>query len=169
MSGIVGEFNQLASDSVMRRLFHNCSAPGDETADACVVLNLKNKSLANYTSVRQLEKLRYYRRRLARAGNFTISDSTGKLVAPAMEALFALHEARWRARGGTGMLADPNLQSFHRQVAQSFGNAGLLRLYTLNISSSTIAVLYAFADARRVYFYLHGFDPRYEKFSPGCS
>jgi CelD/BcsL family acetyltransferase involved in cellulose biosynthesis len=65
------------------------------------------------------------------------------------------------------VLQDSAIQKFHTDVAHYFARAGRLRLYSLRVHSRIIAVLYAFANFESTYFYLSGFDPEFEKISPG--
>jgi CelD/BcsL family acetyltransferase involved in cellulose biosynthesis len=79
------------------------------------------------------------------------------------EALFSalvwLHEARWRARCGAGMLAEKPVQEFHREAARGLLAAGALRLYGLRLNDQWAASFYGFQQAGRAYYYLGGFDP----------
>src|SRR5205085_8553986 len=83
------------------------------------------------------------------------------------EGFLVLHRARWNARGETGVLGDKAIQEFHRDAAWSLLCRGMLRLYGLRIDGHLAAALYGFADHRRAYYYLSGFDPLYARMSPG--
>lgn len=84
-----------------------------------------------------------------------------------MDSLFELHCARWRNLSLQGVLADGQIQSFHREVAEGMLEEGMLRLYRLRYNGEDAAVVYGFALHKRFYSYLGGFDPRLSKLSPG--
>ena len=81
-----------------------------------------------------------------------------------LAALFDLHERRWQ---GEGVLKDPRVRAFHQRVTRAFAARGWLRFHGLRVDGKLKAVLYAFARNGRVYYYLSGFDPEFEPFSPG--
>lgn len=81
--------------------------------------------------------------------------------------LFALHQARWRLSGEDGVLADERIQSFHREAAAGMLRKGSLRFYRMRLDGKDIAAHYGFKKDRRFYCYLGGYDPEFEKFSPG--
>jgi CelD/BcsL family acetyltransferase involved in cellulose biosynthesis len=83
------------------------------------------------------------------------------------QALLALHTRRWQQRGQTGVLHEEALRRFHWQVASTMLAQGHLRLFGLRLNSKIEAVLYAFADRFRTYFYLSGFNPHLAAYSPG--
>jgi CelD/BcsL family acetyltransferase involved in cellulose biosynthesis len=85
----------------------------------------------------------------------------------ALSSLFALHAARWERRGLPGVLADDEVQSFHRDVARRMLGAGALRMYTMRIADRDVAVFYGFAHGETVYYYLGGYDPDLERLSIG--
>lgn len=104
-------------------------------------------------------------RRLERAGARWL-DERGDWRA-LLDGLFALHRARWVARGQRGVLDAPGLEAFHLDVASAFQKKGILRLIGLVMSDRLVAVQYAFSDHRRFSFYLSGFEPEVAHYSPG--
>jgi CelD/BcsL family acetyltransferase involved in cellulose biosynthesis len=82
--------------------------------------------------------------------------------------LVELHEKKWRSRGSRGVLAEARTRRFHELCAPRLARAGLLRFHTLEAEDGVvIGVLYGLVVKDRMYFYLNGFDPAYERFSPG--
>ena len=79
-----------------------------------------------------------------------------------LEHLFELHASRWESQEQAGVLADPAVQRFHRRAANE-----LLRVHVLRAQSCMIGVLYGFARAGVMHFYLSGFNPQWERYSPG--
>lgn len=155
---------QLPPESALLEL-----APADhrQPGEACPVLSLEGAGLEDYAPTRQLEKLRYYRRRSAKQGAVEMIRGTEATAAGLMERLFELHAARWRERGEDGVLGQEAVRAFHFEEASRMASAGMLRLYGMRLNGELIAVLYGFASPRRTYYYLSGFDPKHEKLSPG--
>ncbi len=83
--------------------------------------------------------------------------------------LIRLHEARWRGRHEPGMLATPALQNFHLEAARGLAAEGLVRMYTLRIGGEVVAIQYNLWRNGRVYAYLSGFDPAFQRSSPGAA
>jgi CelD/BcsL family acetyltransferase involved in cellulose biosynthesis len=123
--------------------------------------------LATSVPSRQLARFRKARRRAEREGALDLRTSQTHEWEPLLAALFRLHTARWASRGGDGAVGDDTLLRFHRDAAAAFDRRSALRLFALFLGDACIAALYAFADERTLYCYLQGFDPRFERFSPG--
>lgn len=137
--------------------------------DACPILSISDagEELQNLISTHFRKKIRYYRRALARGGEVRIERATRENLDELLEALFALHAARWQQRGLPGVLADETTQQFHREVALGMLDAGALRMYATRISERVAAIFYGFAHAGTVYYYLSGYEPELEKLSVG--
>lgn len=86
---------------------------------------------------------------------------------PTLEALFELHDRRWRRRGLSGAFSDPAVRRMHRRVASLFAARGWLRLHRLVAGDRIRAVFYCFQRNGRVYYYLSGFDQELERLSVG--
>lgn len=152
----------------------HCPAPDELQAtvaedDCCPVLPLPPSvdRLGDAVPERLLENVRYYTRRAARRGAMRFESARGAAVIAALDALLALHGARWRERGACGVLADAMVQRFHRLAAPRLDESGLLRLYVLHLDDRVAAVYYGFQDRRRASYYLGGFDPAFRQLSPG--
>ncbi len=135
----------------------------DQASDGepCPVLPLPPRLGGNMA-----QNLRYYRRRAERAGA-TIEAATAGSLDELHDALRRLHAARWAARGQGGVLAADGVRRAHAESLPQLLAAGLLRMYGLRVGGRVVAVLYGLADRRRVYYYLGGFDPAYDRLSPG--
>jgi CelD/BcsL family acetyltransferase involved in cellulose biosynthesis len=133
----------------------------------CPELDLTGKTNLDFAPARQLEKLRYYRRRAVKEGQLKFVRATRSTCDAMMSELFTLHSARWNALGGDGLLAGARMQQFHHEVARRMAATGCLRLYAATLNDETIAVFYGFASHRRTHYYLGGFAPKFEKLSPG--
>jgi CelD/BcsL family acetyltransferase involved in cellulose biosynthesis len=79
----------------------------------------------------------------------------------------ALHNARWRERGGSDAFHTPELVAFHHEFSQLALRRGWLRLYTLRLNEAPVASIYGFLYRGKFYFYQSGFDPAFDKYSVG--
>jgi CelD/BcsL family acetyltransferase involved in cellulose biosynthesis len=113
------------------------------------------------------DRVTYYRRRLARAGEVAVEPAEAGALRAALEALIALHGARWGARGEAGMLADERVEQFHRDAAARLCAAGLLRLIVVRVNAMPAAVCYGFNAKGRTFYYLGGFAPEWARYNVG--
>jgi CelD/BcsL family acetyltransferase involved in cellulose biosynthesis len=147
-----------------------CSAPAgwaDTFSDdaACPFLNLSE--FERRTSKGFHKKLRYYRGLLRRHAPLSVVSASTANLDHLLGALFELHAARWAARGLPGVLADQQVQRFHRKVARRMLLAGALRMHALQVDERIAAVFYGFAQNDVTYYYLSGYDPAFQRFSIG--
>lgn len=168
------DFPQLRAGSPLLR----CPPPEgwtDQVCDGepCPVLALPGsvEELPGCVPARMLQNLRYYRRRADRAGRWHIEAADPDNLEELCDALFRLHRARWSARGLPGVLDDRAVQLWHREALPLLLSAGTLRMDGLRLDGRIIAVFYGLADrerpGRKTYYYLGGFDPEFERLSPG--
>jgi CelD/BcsL family acetyltransferase involved in cellulose biosynthesis len=115
----------------------------------------------------QQEKVRYYRRRAEKAGNFRIEAATWETIDEFVDALFRLHRARWQKRGQSGVLEDHRVQKLHRLAAPGLFRAEVLRMYGMRLDGNLIAIYLGFMCGERASYYLSGFDPAFAELSPG--
>jgi len=137
--------------------------------EVCPVLRLPVhvKGLSEILPRSTFSKLAYYRRRLAKLPNTTFELADRETFPGFFERFLYLHRARWTQRGQTGLLAHPQLESFHQEAASAFLHDGILRLYAFRCEGTIVASLYVFSHRTRVFFYLSGFDPAVASLSPG--
>ena len=83
-----------------------------------------------------------------------------------MGRLFALHQARWRERGGT-FLDDERARAFHADFAAASLDRDWLRLWSLDVDGEAVAVWYGWHIGGRYLYYQAGFDPAWSRHSPG--
>jgi CelD/BcsL family acetyltransferase involved in cellulose biosynthesis len=81
----------------------------------------------------------------------------------AMRLLIALHQARWRERGGSEAFSSEALIAFHDEVSALALRRGWLRLFVLRLDGRPAAALYGFRYRDVIYFYQSGFDPALSK------
>lgn len=135
----------------------------------CPVLALPSAvaGLPEVVPRKTLRDLRQARRRAAAAGTVEAIRADASTVSGFMQDFFRLHEGRWQPIAGHGVCADPVVRDFHLAAAQRMLDAGMLRLYLLQVGNSTAAAYYGFTTKRTAYAYLSGFDPEYTELSPG--
>jgi CelD/BcsL family acetyltransferase involved in cellulose biosynthesis len=146
-------------------------------AEPCPVLALpaSTAALRERVHLKTLRDLRGARKRAAELGAACelAEDAT---LDEFGTALLALHAARWQAREEEGVMAAEGVRRMHREAMPALQASGLLRLFGLRAGSDPaaplIAVIHALADPpgraeRRLYLYLQGFDPAFERLSPG--
>jgi CelD/BcsL family acetyltransferase involved in cellulose biosynthesis len=137
--------------------------------DRCPILPIEGAGdeLQNLISTHSRKKIRYYRRALERIAPVTTESATPATLDELLDALYALHAARWMKRGLPGVLDDDVVQRFHREAARGLLDTGALRLYATRLGERIVAVFYGFAHAGTVYYYLSGYDPELERMSIG--
>lgn len=87
----------------------------------------------------------------------------------ALSALCAFHERRFDAHGGSTAFVTPALRAFQDHATRRALECGWLRMYVLRLDGAPAAVMYGMFYDRQFYFYQHGFDDRYERYSIGLA
>jgi CelD/BcsL family acetyltransferase involved in cellulose biosynthesis len=151
------------------------NAPGGWTAtrsdgETCPVLAIApgTRELREIVPSGMRRKIRMSRHRAERRGGAIIDTAAPDTMPRMFDDLIRLHATRWEVRGEKGVLADPRVQSFHRDAAPRLIASGALRLQALRIGGQLAAVFYLLlAGTERVLAYLGGFDPAFAYESPG--
>jgi hypothetical protein len=95
----------------------------------CPVLTIPpDRDVLGALSRSRRRKIVHDRNRADSLGGVTTEFARADQIDEELDALFALHGARWQAAGEPGVLADPKVQAFHRAAAPALMTAGLLRL-----------------------------------------
>jgi CelD/BcsL family acetyltransferase involved in cellulose biosynthesis len=116
------------------------------------------------------EQWRSRERRLReQCGAITRSLASAEELGPALDDLMILHERRWAGRGplGRGAFFFPEFGAFHRDVSRRFLERGWVELISLEVKGRPIAMQYNFDFRGTTHYYLSGFDPEWQRFSPG--
>jgi len=139
-------------------------------AEKCPVLELPDSydAYLKMLGKNMREQIKRYPKRLEKefAVEYSLAQTESE-VRVALDDLFRLHGARWRARGQTGVLATPKRQKFHRAVCHSFLKRDWLRIWTLRCDGKPVCVLLNYFYGGRYYFFIGGFDPEYSRWSVG--
>jgi CelD/BcsL family acetyltransferase involved in cellulose biosynthesis len=140
----------------------------EDRSSICSVLALPRTldGLASALPARIRRKIRMARHRANRCGGVEIMtpDSAGR--PSLLSSLLRLHARRWESRGGSAVLEDARVASFHRAAIARMP-ADMVRLYGLRIGGHMAAVFYGLQHSGRAYAYLSGFDPDFAHASPG--
>lgn len=125
----------------------------EEAHEVCPVL-----ALPPVLSKSERRKVVHDRHRADALGGVSAALAEPGELPEALDALFALHRARWEAAGEPGVLADPRVEAFLRAAAAALAEAGLLRMALVRHDRRIVAVLLGFRDAERFHSYINGAD-----------
>lgn len=114
------------------------------------------KNLSRYT----LRLQRRYATRIYRC-------KTQEEVRPCLEALFHLHQERWRSAGQTGSFSSLERRDFYQLLSSRLLARGVLELWALELDGKIAAVQFAFRHGERVIQLQEGYDPTRTSDRPG--
>jgi CelD/BcsL family acetyltransferase involved in cellulose biosynthesis len=122
---------------------------------------LQGKSSNFRGQVRRME------RKLARDHELAFRLTAGPATLDAdLETLFDLHDARWRAEGGTAAFTEER-RALHRDFARRALGAGWLRLWIADVDGQPGAAWYGLRHAGRDWYYQFGRDPQWDRYKLG--
>lgn len=162
------ELSDLKAGSVLERVVAAMPDAHSAPCAPCPKLTL-GRSLEEHVArlpFHLRRNLRQSAARLARRGRVEWRSAGRSTLPSLLTTFFELHGARFRARGESGVLADPRVQRFHRLAAPGLLDAGLLSLSGLFLDGRPIAVA-SVLERTEAHLYLTGFDPAIEKVSLG--
>lgn len=84
-----------------------------------------------------------------------------------LEQLMELHQARMQSQGRPGSFASGAVIRFHRALLPRVASRGWSRFFFLSVHGRPVAARYGFALQGRLFDYSTGFDPVWERYSPG--
>jgi CelD/BcsL family acetyltransferase involved in cellulose biosynthesis len=157
--------------SVAQRLAEERFTVSRERTDVCPFIPLLGHSFDSYLGTLGSEHRYNFRRRLRNlekkaAVRFEkVEDEEGRKEA--LSALFALHDERWRTRGGSDAFDAAGILAFHEEFSRLALRLGWLRLFVLRVDGQPAATLYGFRHGRTFSFYQSGWDPRFAARSVG--
>jgi CelD/BcsL family acetyltransferase involved in cellulose biosynthesis len=107
-------------------------------------------------------------RQLAKLGKVETSIArTRDELGPALEDAFAIHALRWLGRPDRSQFGTATGKLFHREATSALADLDVARIVTLKLDGRPIAFVYYFAFEGSMYCYRLGFDPEFQRFSPG--
>jgi CelD/BcsL family acetyltransferase involved in cellulose biosynthesis len=157
------QFSQIRSGSPLLEIHapDGCNTQLLQQEEPCPALTFSSDSmhLRDHLPPGIFKKVEYYRRRLDKAGPWSVVIANEETFPELFDALIVNHQARRAARGQTGIFSDPQTCSFHRKAAGRLLAFGRLRLYGLVLRGKIAASLYAFSEQKTTFYYGSGFDP----------
>jgi len=163
------EFTELAPDAAALRLppLSSLKMTISEASPAPVLaLPDRTADLDRVVPRLRLRQLKNARKAAAKRGEVAIVVGDEDNSEGLLSDLIRLHTARWNGHG-EGVFADKRVAEFHAASLPGLMAANLARLYGLMVGDTIAAVYYGFLDRGRAYAYLQGFDPKFERESPG--
>jgi CelD/BcsL family acetyltransferase involved in cellulose biosynthesis len=107
-------------------------------------------------------------RRLEEAGELKLELCDGsERLAALLEEGFAVEAAGWKGEQGTAISSDQTTRRFYREVAEWAAARGILQLVFLRLDGVAVAFHLNLVSDSVHYHLKGGFDPAYERFSPG--
>ena len=164
------DFRDLPASSMLLAQMPGGLAVTRQEDTPCLVLDLRQArpDLVDTVPPGVLRKLRQGQRRAKARGGMRIDMADAQTLESSLTALFALHASRWAERGEAGVLDAPDVEAFHREVADRLLHRGWLRLYRLHVGDELAGLLYGFQLRHRFYSYIGGFNPHFNACSPGA-
>ena len=166
----VCELSELAPDADALRL-PGLSKCQDIVAgsQSCPVLALPDtpEQLRYSLPPRKVRHWRMARNRAARRGEIKFETADPTTARFLLAQVIRLHQARWERQGESGVFADPQVTRFHYDAIGQLVDAGLARIYTVEVGGSTVGAYYGFVHRGRAFAYVFGFDPEWAFESPG--
>jgi CelD/BcsL family acetyltransferase involved in cellulose biosynthesis len=137
----------------------------------CPYIGLAGKTWQSYLAELGSEHRYNYHRKWRRLNrDYAVGferATTREQCLEAIDLVIKLHNLRRESLGGGDAFHTPALIAFHQELIPLALERGWLRLYVLRLDGRPAACLYGFLYGGRFYFYQTGFDPAYERYSPG--
>ena len=105
-----------------------------------------------------------YSRRLERNYSVRFHKCTRETELPAcLNALFELHQKRWKLSGQSGSFENPARRQFYGELARLLLARGWLEFWHLELNGVPVAAQFAFRYGNTVFQLQEGFDPDYAR------
>jgi CelD/BcsL family acetyltransferase involved in cellulose biosynthesis len=116
--------------------------------------------------------VRYCRNLATNRGTLKLQVADARSWPRYFDELIRQHSARWNEAGQPGVLANPQVLAWHREMLPHLLQEDALRLYCLSLDDVAIATLYALIDPpsranRTEYFYLSSYSRAHSELKPG--
>jgi CelD/BcsL family acetyltransferase involved in cellulose biosynthesis len=107
-------------------------------------------------------------RRLCEAGAVRVEISDGaENVEQLLDEGLRVEASGWKGARGTAIRSEPSTRHFYGEVARWAASSGWLRLAFLRLNDRALAFQFDLERDRTYYSLKIGYDPEYERFSPG--
>lgn len=153
---------ESTSTAEIRKTFaQRCPARVHTERHPCSMIPLAGDYEAYLASLPQKFRstLRYRTNKLIK--NFKvrmIRTSTEAELAPHLERLFSMHQARWRSEGHPGSFYSPDKRLFYEEVSRDFLQRGWLRFYQLEVDGTIRASQFGFTYGGILHSLQEAFD-----------
>ena len=108
------------------------------------------------------------RRRLEGEGRVELELADGReRLEEVLEEAFRIEASGWKGTNGTAITSRPDTRRFYRDVARWAAGEGWLRVAFLRLDGQATAMMYLLETDRTLYYLKGGYDPGFERFSPG--
>jgi CelD/BcsL family acetyltransferase involved in cellulose biosynthesis len=108
------------------------------------------------------------RRRLEGEGRVELELADGReRLEEVLEEAFRIEASGWKGTNGTAITSRPDTRRFYRDVARWAAGEGWLRVAFLRLDGQAMAMMYLLETDRTLYYLKGGYDPGFERFSPG--
>jgi CelD/BcsL family acetyltransferase involved in cellulose biosynthesis len=118
------------------------------------------------SNFRQLLRRRTRRFFERQGAEFGLVEDRAELPA-AVQTLFDLHQRRFAHKNEATGFEARHRGRFHEYVSKWLFDANLLRFFRLQVEGRTVATLYCFESAGRLFYYQGGIDPAWDRESVG--
>ncbi len=123
--------------------------------------------LPDFVPAPQRRKWRMALHRSSRRGEVRTRLWQAEEASAFLDQLDRLHGLRWQGRGEAGVLADERVRRFQRLALPGLLEKGLAEAETYSIGGQIVGAYYGLRDDASSYAYLGGFDPAFDRESPG--
>jgi CelD/BcsL family acetyltransferase involved in cellulose biosynthesis len=107
-------------------------------------------------------------RRLCEAGSVSVQVTDGREgLERLLDEGFKVERSGWKGMGGTAIASNPRTERFYAEVARWAASLRWLRLAFLRLDGRVIAFQFDLQPDGTYYSLKIGYDPEYERFSPG--
>lgn len=158
----VGDWQDLSAGTPLEAL-------GEVSYDTPCTQIRFGESFENFLNGRPKDlkrNLRRYREKAEALGEVRFAV-TREAAPELLDALIALHAARWQRSGQAGTIESNHAAEFLRAAAEIFARRDWLRIFSVQFKARIAAIVVAFRNQSTIFSYLSAYDPEYEKFGFG--
>lgn len=141
-----------------------------EYSSRCSAVDLPEtwESYLQMLSGEDRKNLTRYTRRLQNRHSVQIYRCTRQEELPhCLQALFGLHQERWRGTGQPGTFSSHTRRKFYDRLSRCLLDRGWLEFWILELDGQIAAAQFAFRYGERVFQLQEGYDPRRRSDRPG--
>lgn len=162
--------------------------PGHSPVAACLLRHLEDRKWTYFTASRpwsvislpetwdeylkglsskERKKVGLFTRRLEKQHRVHYVKCSERDLAPSLESLFRLHQARWELSGEPGSFSSAERRKFYEDISRLFLEQRWLEFWLLELDGKPVAAQFGFRYRDTVFSLQEGFDPAYSSDSVG--